>query len=254
MPTETERLQLLYELNRKLAAFTDLDELLHFATRHVRELFEAEGCSLLLHDAATDELYFPVESQRASSAAAGERLRDVRFPASKGIAGWVLAHSEATAVDDVARDPRFYRGVDDSTGVATRSLLCAPLRGTRDVRGVVCVVNPASGAGPDDVRFLDAIADELLVAFDRAALLARLKDDARQARGAGRVVGMVLVGFGLVLVVATAFSHAARALPMAEVLGRLELWLGAGLAVIGGLLLRATREGRGSEVTPLRRS
>jgi GAF domain-containing protein len=253
MPTETERLQLLYELNRKLAAFTDLDELLHFATRHVRELFEAEGCSLLLHDPATDELYFPVESQRASSAAAGERLRDIRFPASEGIAGWVLAHLEAIAVDDVARDPRFYPGVDATTGVATRSLLCAPLRGTRDVRGVACVVNPASGVGPDDVRFLDAIADELVVAFDRAALLARLKDDARQARWAGRLAGLGLVGFGLVLVVGTAFRHAARALPIAEVVWRLEFWLGAALAVVGGLLLRANREGRGSEITPLRR-
>lgn len=246
MASETARLQLLYDLNRKLATFTELDDLLRFATRSTRELFDAEGCSLLLHDAATNELYFPIASQRESSAASGERLRDVRFPATQGIAGWVLGHQEAVAVADVTRDPRFYSGVDASTRVVTRSILCAPLRGRSDFRGVVCVVNPGTGTAPEDARLLEAIADDMVVAFDRAALFTRLTDDARQGRRIGRMVGLAMMGFGIVVALATVFGHAARALPMAEVAAGMGLWTGVALAVLGGLLVRGNREGRGT--------
>ena len=59
----SERLRVLYEITRKLATFTDLDDLLRYATRRARELFEAEGCALLLLDPEKNEFYFPIASQ-----------------------------------------------------------------------------------------------------------------------------------------------------------------------------------------------
>ena len=103
MTLEAERLRLLYELSRKLATFTDLDELLQFVTRRTRELLEAEGCAVLLHDRTTDELYFPIASQRASSRATAERIQTVRFPASLGIAGWALARGESIGIADAGK-------------------------------------------------------------------------------------------------------------------------------------------------------
>src|SRR2546430_16819635 len=50
METAAGRLDVLCEVNRRLATFTDLDELLHFATRRARELFDAAGRALSLLD------------------------------------------------------------------------------------------------------------------------------------------------------------------------------------------------------------
>src|SRR5262250_3448660 len=124
MATAGDRLHLLYELNRGLTSFTDLDSLLRYVTGRARELFRAEGCALLLLDRQRREFYFPVASE--SEEAKEARLSQIRFPADRGIAGWVLAHDEAALVEDTASDARFYNAIDRRTAVQTRSLLCAP--------------------------------------------------------------------------------------------------------------------------------
>src|SRR5262245_31762971 len=113
MPTEVERLRLLYEMNRRLSTFVDdLDGLVRFATRRTQELFRAEGCALLLCDHERREFRFPIASQSAAHADSAARLAEVRFAIDRGIAGWVLARGEATLVEDATTDPRFFQGVD----------------------------------------------------------------------------------------------------------------------------------------------
>ena len=123
-----DQLRVLYELTRRLATFVDLDDVVCFATKRARELFDAEGCALILLDRRRNEFTFPISSQRESGTAGEDRLAEIRFPADRGIAGWVVAHDEAALVEDTANDPRFYAGVDRETALETRSLLCAPLR------------------------------------------------------------------------------------------------------------------------------
>ena len=55
--TAADRFDVLCEMNRRLATFTDLDELLHFATRRALELFDAEGCAVSLLDRGHRNLY-----------------------------------------------------------------------------------------------------------------------------------------------------------------------------------------------------
>ena len=68
MGNATERLQVLYELSRRLGTFDDLDALLRDATRAVREVFAAEGTAILLLDASGTELRFPIASQSEGAA------------------------------------------------------------------------------------------------------------------------------------------------------------------------------------------
>jgi hypothetical protein len=133
----SERLELLYDVTRRLATFTELDEVVRFATRRARELFEAEGCALIMLDRERREFTFPVSSQKDSGAEPGRRLSEIRFPADRGIAGWVVANDEAALVEDTSTDPRFYGGVDRETEVRTQSLLCAPLRSGDGSIGVI---------------------------------------------------------------------------------------------------------------------
>lgn len=243
MPSAAQQLELLYEVNRQLATFSDLEEIERYITRHVRELFEADGAALLVLDRGRDELTFPVASQRESGARSSKALTEVRFPATAGIAGWVLHQDQATAVPDVTQDERFYSGVDAETGFATKSILCAPLRTREGNIGVLQVVNPAQGVGgAEELRFLEMLAADVGVAHEKAALYARLRDEAMSLRSLLTGAGSVL-GIGGVLVwLATALTLLARALPLSELLGRPGTYAGLVAVVVGvGLLLLGRR-------------
>jgi len=242
MALEGERVELLYAVTRSLATFDDVDELVRFATRRLREVFGADGCAILLLDEKRREFCFPVASQREGAAASASTLGEVRFPADKGIAGAVLAGGEPILVNDAQSDPRFYGGVDHKTGATTRSLLAAPLRSTRGAVGVIEVVNPSvSPLGADDLAFLNALASDVGVAYEKARLYARLGEEVAIMRGLARFVGAALIGVGGLLAGAAVFGTLVRALPVQRALSRPGLYGGLVVVGLGAVLLRATR-------------
>lgn len=177
------RLELLYDLNRRLTRFTDLDALIGFATRRCRELLEADGCGLLLLTPSREEFHFPFASQSEQKSESSVALRDVRFPADRGIAGWVLAQDEPALVTDAATDPRLYRGVDEKTGMQTKSLLCAPLRAPDGILGVIEVMNPmANQPTTADLEFLEAIANDVAIAHTRVHVIGALEAENKRLR------------------------------------------------------------------------
>ncbi len=241
MGTDTNRLHLLYEVSSRLATFTNLDELLRYATRCTRELLDADGCAVLLLDGTRREFYFPVASQSESRKATGPRLAEVRFPADRGIAGWVFAHDEAAAVEDAEHDARFYRGVDLLTGVSTRTILCAPLRTRGGNIGVVEVVNPALGASATDLEFLQALANDIAVAHEKAALYQRLRGEVVGLRQACGFVGLGLAGLGLVLAAGAMYAHVGWALPLRDLPTRPGMLTGLVCILAGAVLLAVAR-------------
>ena len=244
----SERLRLLYEITRKLATFGDLDELMRFATRRTRELFEAEGCALLLLDPSRKEFYFPIASQSESSRNSAARLADIRFPADRGIAGWVLQHDEPALVVDTSKDPRFYDQVDRSTEMQTRALLCAPLRSHSGSIGVLEVVNPAPGSlTPEDLEFLEALAADVAIAHENAALYERLRGEVITLRKVSNGAGFGLLGTGVVFAAGATVAHLAHALPLSELAGRPGIWAAGALLLAGAGLVGI---GRGWIVAP----
>ena len=234
--TASERLRLLYEVSRRLATFNDLDELLRYATKRTRELFAAEGCGVLLLDAGRREFYFPVSSQSESRRVTEERLAEIRFPADRGIAGWVLQNDRSAHVADTATDPRFYRGVDDVTDMQTRAVLCAPMRSHSGNLGVIEVINPGPGVTEEDLEFLEALASDIAVAHESAAMHEKLRGDLGSLRQMCLVAGALLAALGLVVGAGTVFGRLAYALPLSELFSQAGTWaalvlIAAGLAV-----------------------
>ncbi|MFN8543564.1 MAG: sigma 54-interacting transcriptional regulator [Candidatus Binatia bacterium] len=178
MSDEASRLRLLYELGCAFATHLELDELLPEVVARCREALDAEGAAVLLLDPARDELYFPWADDEDPDVA--ERLLDLRFPADRGIAGAVLADGTPVRVDDAAADPRFYPGVDRSTGQRTRAMLVARLAGRQGPLGVIEIVNRRGGGtfGDDDLALLAALAGSVAVAIENARLWEQLKGSA----------------------------------------------------------------------------
>ena len=169
------RASLLYELGCAFAERIELDELIPLVMAKCRDVLDAEGAAVLLLDAQRNELYFPYVAEEDAAAAA--QLRELRFPADRGIAGAVLQSGRSLRVDDAANDPRFYGGVDRRTRLTTHAMLSVPLTSRQGIIGVMQVLNPRSGAcfTDDDMAFLEALAGSVAVAIENARLYADLK-------------------------------------------------------------------------------
>ena len=235
-----QRLQFLYELNRGLTGFSDLIDLVRFAAQRTRELFRAEGCALIMLDEARNELYFPVVSDADPRAEA--TVAQLRFPATQGLAGWVLEHDEAVAVRDASKDPRFYAGIDRQTAMKTQSILCAPLRTPAGNIGVIEVINPASELlSEGDSRFLETIAGDVAIACERTRVVAELRSEVTGLRQALSVIGGGLLLLGVLLIAGAVIRLLARALPLSNLMNS-ATFVGVG-ALVGGVILFSIARG-----------
>ena len=242
MVDDRERLDLLYDLGKRLASMETADELIEHATDRIREFFRAEGCAVLLLDAASREFRFPVSAQGTRSATTPEALERIRFPADQGVAGWVVKHGEGAWVPDTATDGRFYHGVDQQTGAVTRSLMCVPLRTLSGPIGVVEVMNPEVGPVPDDdLDFLGAIASDVAAAYEKADLQRRIHREVTELRYIGFTVGIALMAVGLLIAAFAALGHLAYAMPLAKLVLRPDVLGGVGVMLSGVVLLLVVR-------------
>ena len=117
----------------------------------------------------------------------------------------------------------------------------APLRGAGGIRGLLSVVNPAVGVGEEHLQFLNAIAADIVVAYERTASHAQARDEAREARWAGQVAGACLLALGVALVLGCVLANAAVALPWGTLLSRPAVWVGVAVGAIGAILIRMMR-------------
>ncbi|MGW1022902.1 GAF domain-containing protein [Streptomyces sp. NPDC002577] len=138
----------------------DHQELLDSVVTVARALFGAAAASVFLFDEQTDELVFEAVSGEGEGHLVGER-----FPASRGIAGWVLAAQEPLVVADLATNPAFARDLAETTGYVPSSLMAAPLMRGEETIGVMEVLDPA----PTTVSPLGA-ADLLTLFAGQAAV------------------------------------------------------------------------------------
>lgn len=147
------------------------DALIDFLAREAVRVMGADRSSIFLLDEEHQELW--------SRVALGMGRREIRFPADRGVAGFVVKTGTRLNVPEPYEDARFNPAVDHQTGYRTRSILCAPLRARAGrVIGALQVLNKVGG-GPftaDDERALDEIALRCGVAIENALLYEQLLD------------------------------------------------------------------------------
>jgi len=168
------RSAILYELAREFAAQLDRDQLIPLIISKCRKVLDAEGVSVLLLDREHGELYMPYHSQADPSVA--NKLAGLRFRADRGIAGAVLKSGRAERIDDSDHDPRFYSGVDRSTGVTTKSLLVVPLIAHGAGAGVIEAINHRGGPFEEgDLRLLESLAEVIAISLSNADRFAQIQ-------------------------------------------------------------------------------
>ena len=145
--------------------------LLNAIVQVARAIFDARASSILLLDEDTGELVF-----EAVVGEGEESLLGMRFPADRGIAGWVLATHTPLVIEDVNQDPRFASEVAEGTGYVPSGLMAAPLLHDEEILGVLEVLDR-----PENAHFSLQEMDLLGLFSNQAAIAVDLLLKARRA-------------------------------------------------------------------------
>lgn len=174
VPDSAELFSRLCRMERDIASSTDLDELLGKIAACSREICDAEGASILLLDEDSQELYFKqVEGDL------GEIVKKVRVPLSESsFAGHCLRNREPLIINDVASDPRHFKGVDRATSLTTRTLLAVPIVWGERCYGVAEAINKRKGGvfTEEDREMLEVLAGHAAVVLHNVSLMNQLQN------------------------------------------------------------------------------
>ncbi len=166
-------LAILSRSGQELSSIRDLDELLEKIMHVTREVCDSEASSILLMDNDTNELYFKVALGEK-----GREVKNIRFPARQGIAGWVATNRKPLIVNDVKSDSRHLVRADEKSGFETNNIACVPVIWEGELLGVIEALNKrhAQEFIDDDLNLLSILSSQAAVAINNARTLANLKN------------------------------------------------------------------------------
>lgn len=172
---ERERqIDAVHRISQALYTKTKLDDLLRETLQVSLETVEANAGSLILHDAESDKLVFKYVIGDAASFLTGFTMETTR-----GIAGEVFHSGEARITDDVTKDDKHNRDVDQQSGFVTRNMVTVALK-TAEGRpiGVMQALNKTDGLFTEqDLEVLSILGQQAASAIENA----RLHEEARLA-------------------------------------------------------------------------
>jgi signal transduction protein with GAF and PtsI domain len=96
----------------------------------------SEEASVIVRDGDEGDLRF-----LSAIGKVADRLKNLKIPAGKGIAGFVFSSGQPMAITDVGEEDTFYAEVDKQTGYSTQTILATPLRYNGEIIGVLEYVN-----------------------------------------------------------------------------------------------------------------
>jgi signal transduction protein with GAF and PtsI domain len=171
-------------LNKKLRRLIETVDVANLLTepltKSIRDLLSVSAAelgageaSVLIRDGSGGDLRF-----LAATGEVAPKLMNLRIPAGKGIAGFVMSSGQPMAVSDVEEEASFYAEVDKETGYSTEMILATPLRHNGEMIGVLEYINrpgepPHEPFTPEEMDkaglFAEAIAS-LVNAYESAKL------------------------------------------------------------------------------------
>lgn len=169
-PIKSDPLVSLVKIGRSISAVTDIDVLLRVIAEETRIAIQADRCTVFLLDKEKNELW--------SKVALGMDSKEIRFPADKGLAGYVVKTGEPLNIPDAYNDPRFNPDVDKETGYKTETILCLPIKNNnKEVIGAFQVLNKKGGVFTKvDEDLLVAIGGSASIALENAQLFEQQKE------------------------------------------------------------------------------
>lgn len=149
----------LLERGMEIAAARRPEEAADLALTVLRQVVSAESGAVLLSQRG-NLTFLSAQGPRS------ETLRGASISMSTGLAGFVATRGEPVLVQNVAADIRHDPALDAETGYRTRSMLCVPLKDSRDeLHGCLQLLNPPTRFLPWHLEATQSVAVALAEAL-----------------------------------------------------------------------------------------
>jgi len=150
----------LFKINQKLKGFSKLEDLLIQIMNITKEMMNSETCSLLFVHEENQELFFCATNSE-------QKLDEISFHKGNGITESVVTTGNPVIVNNAQEHPNYYKGVDDGTGFAARSMMCVPMTIERKIVGTLQTLNKIDGEYTEhDLHLLDIISTQAAMAIE----------------------------------------------------------------------------------------
>jgi len=164
MAMQNDPLAALVSIGQAVAAEKDIDSLIKTIAEETRIAIQADRCTVFMYDREKNELW--------SKVALGLEISELRFSASKGLAGHVAMTGDIINIREAYEDSRFNRDIDLQTGYKTKTILCMPIKNQKqEIIGVFQVLNKLEGYfTKEDEDLLVAIGSSAGISLENAQL------------------------------------------------------------------------------------
>ncbi len=187
----TRNNEALLRISMALPEYPLLDDLLDYISGEIKRLLGTEGALVILLDEENNEFFF--KSASLEDSAMEKRVKEIRFPANKGISAEVLRAGKPIIVQDTSKNPNFYSIVDIRAGIKTRNMLDVPLRNKDRIIGVLCANNKKRGVFDNtDVELLSMIAGTVALSIENARVSDELRETYEEVASLNRAKDKVL--------------------------------------------------------------
>ncbi len=183
LETAVKRLESINEIGQSLHSILDLKELLHYSVDLVSKELDAERVSLMLLEKDSNLLEI-----KAAQGLDDQVVKLSRTKIGEGVAGWVVQKGEPLlsreGIELSNESPVDRRGYTNDTFVSTPLIISAPIKGSKEVIGVINASNKRCGEdfNADDLHFVATLASQIAIAIENALAVNReLKNTHYQA-------------------------------------------------------------------------
>ncbi|TEU10474.1 MAG: GAF domain-containing sensor histidine kinase [Anaerolineales bacterium] len=172
-----ERLELLYDISRKLSSSLDPDKVLSDILALTIPSVGATSGSIVVLDESGQARRHTLIREGWVTPVTEQVVAQVL---DKGLAGWVVRHKEGTIVFDTIDDERWLTLTDDH--LVTRSAIAVPWLRQERVVGVLTLVHPEPNRfGEEHLDLLLSIANQAAIAVENARLYEKVAERMREA-------------------------------------------------------------------------
>lgn len=162
--------QLLSELYRDTAKTESISEILTKLVDITSVVIGCERGTIFLNDPESGQLY--------SYVAQGNLHYEIRILNNSGLAGWAFMHNEPLCINNVTKDKRHNKNIDELTGFKTKKALCVPLKSMSDeLIGVTEMINKDSGNFDlNDVQIVQTLTEHAAMAIQNKLTIEHIEE------------------------------------------------------------------------------
>ena len=164
----------LLHLSLALPQYPNLEDLLDYLNGEVKRLLNTEGAVVILLDEERGEWYFL--GATFDEADTEKKVKEIRFPLDRLVAGKVLQTGKPLIVSDTTVDRDLHQKRDELLGYRTRNLILVPLKSVDRIIGVLCAINKKVGTfAQEDEELLSTLAGAVALSIENARVTQELQ-------------------------------------------------------------------------------